>query len=111
MGIFKRKQDTTFIYNYELEDFVCESVMIHGYDGINGNWTTKDGKHRLSIFLSGPAFFVYSYDGYVCDKHFADCIPMPYFYHFENVLKRMYIEIHKNKSDVEKKYGKNIPVK
>jgi hypothetical protein len=111
MGIFKRKQDTSWVYKYELEDFVCKEISIQQYDGINGTWGTKDDKHIIGLFLSGPAFFIYSLDGYVCERYFTDCVSMPYFHSFENVLKRAYLEIHKNKSQVEEKYGRNIPIK
>ena len=44
MGIFKRKQDTSWVYKYELEDFVCKEISIQQYDGINGTWGICTGK-------------------------------------------------------------------
>lgn len=103
--LFWKKPDVAWIKKYKREDFIKERITVIDFNGIFGLWCTRDNKHSIGIHLSGPDYFVYYFDGTVCDYFDRDIIRADYFSIFESILQDVYKELHASKVLIESKYS------
>lgn len=101
---WRKKRDVSWLKKYKREDFVRERVTVIDFNGIFGLWRTRDEKHSVGIHLGGPAYFVYYFDGAICD-YFDEIVSAEYFPVFESVLQDVYKELHAGKVLLESKYS------